>query len=223
LQNSCLLSAGSAVGCAATDFPCQCSQSAAIQNSALNCVVSACGAASGLQVQSSAQAVCVCLATATPPASSTTSSAAPGSSTTSSGPASTTRASSSSSYTTKPGSSTTSKPGSSTTPATTAPPTTSCSGGGSSPCLASAAAIPACGVSSHLLCSLGLLLSYISIPTLLHPHESPALDVFTSSNIKPFHLLPPIPCPSLPCPIPPIYHSCLTPPSNPASSLLPPA
>lgn len=63
---SCITSAGSAVGCAATDYACQCSSSAssAIMSRAEACVLSACGIITGLQVQSSANAVCSCVATA---------------------------------------------------------------------------------------------------------------------------------------------------------------
>ncbi|KAF4618392.1 hypothetical protein G7Y89_g14911 [Cudoniella acicularis] len=62
-KTSCIISAGSAVSCSQTDYACQCSssQSAAIQSSALNCVISACGIQTALLVQSSAQAVCSCV------------------------------------------------------------------------------------------------------------------------------------------------------------------
>ncbi|KAF2244926.1 hypothetical protein BU26DRAFT_89340 [Trematosphaeria pertusa] len=63
---SCLLSAGSAIGCGTGDYGCQCTSSSALQNSALGCVVGACGIATALQVQASASAVCACIATATP-------------------------------------------------------------------------------------------------------------------------------------------------------------
>ncbi|MCJ1346597.1 hypothetical protein MMC31_004815 [Peltigera leucophlebia] len=62
----CLTSASDAVGCAATDFKCQCSpeNTAAITNAALACVIGACGASTGLLVQSAAAAVCECAASA---------------------------------------------------------------------------------------------------------------------------------------------------------------
>ena len=64
-QVSCIAAAASGVGCGETDFACQCSasQSAVIASSALPCVLSGCGAVTGLVVQSSALAVCQCAAT----------------------------------------------------------------------------------------------------------------------------------------------------------------
>ena len=64
-QVSCIAAAASGVGCGMTDFACQCSasQSAAIASSALPCVLSGCGAVTGLAVQTSAAAVCECAAT----------------------------------------------------------------------------------------------------------------------------------------------------------------
>ncbi|KAF2195539.1 hypothetical protein K469DRAFT_14501 [Zopfia rhizophila CBS 207.26] len=63
---SCLLSAGSAIGCGTGDYSCQCASSSALQASAQNCVISACGVQTALSVQASASAVCACVATATP-------------------------------------------------------------------------------------------------------------------------------------------------------------
>ncbi|KAL2012284.1 hypothetical protein VTN00DRAFT_5002 [Thermoascus crustaceus] len=53
----------SVVGCVYTDFACQCSssQSVAIQSRARDCIVRACGIINGLQVESSANAVCSCV------------------------------------------------------------------------------------------------------------------------------------------------------------------
>ena len=70
LKVACLSSAASAVGCAQTDFACQCSssQSSAIQNAALDCIIKGCGAVTGRQVSSAALALCSCVA----PAGSTT-------------------------------------------------------------------------------------------------------------------------------------------------------
>ncbi|KAF2108277.1 hypothetical protein BDV96DRAFT_262634 [Lophiotrema nucula] len=65
---SCLLSAGSAVGCSSADYGCQCTSSSEIQATAINCVLGACDLGDALAVQSSASAVCACIATATPDA-----------------------------------------------------------------------------------------------------------------------------------------------------------
>ncbi|KAK3935306.1 hypothetical protein QBC46DRAFT_397797 [Diplogelasinospora grovesii] len=43
----CLTSAASAIGCQPTDYACQCSSSAQLQSSAINCVLSNCGIATG--------------------------------------------------------------------------------------------------------------------------------------------------------------------------------
>ncbi|KAF5011021.1 hypothetical protein FDECE_2828 [Fusarium decemcellulare] len=56
----CITSAASAVGC--TDIPCQCSSSAEIQASALNCVLGNCGLETALSVQAAAAAVCTACA-----------------------------------------------------------------------------------------------------------------------------------------------------------------
>lgn len=65
-QTGCLSSASASVGCATTDFKCQCSpeKTAAITEAALACVIGACGASTGLLVQSAAAAVCECAASA---------------------------------------------------------------------------------------------------------------------------------------------------------------
>ncbi|CZR68964.1 uncharacterized protein PAC_18865 [Phialocephala subalpina] len=57
---ACITSAASAVGCAATNYACQCSSSAssAIEASALDCVISACGLVTALEVSSAAAAIC---------------------------------------------------------------------------------------------------------------------------------------------------------------------
>ncbi|EUC26771.1 hypothetical protein COCCADRAFT_113436 [Bipolaris zeicola 26-R-13] len=57
----CIQSAASSVGCGGTDYSCRCTNSAAIQNGALGCVVGNCGIATALQVQASASAVCACV------------------------------------------------------------------------------------------------------------------------------------------------------------------
>ncbi|ROV88730.1 hypothetical protein VMCG_10069 [Cytospora schulzeri] len=54
----CITSAASAIGCGAYDFACQCTSSAQLQSSAENCVLSACGLATELEVVSAASAVC---------------------------------------------------------------------------------------------------------------------------------------------------------------------
>jgi len=63
---SCIVSAGSAIGCGTNDYSCQCASSSALQASAQDCVISGCGVASALDVVTSAGAVCACVATATP-------------------------------------------------------------------------------------------------------------------------------------------------------------
>lgn len=75
---SCLSAAASSAGCAQTDFACQCSssQSSAIQSAALDCIVQACGAVTGLQVSTCAQSVCACVATASPTGSASSQSQA---------------------------------------------------------------------------------------------------------------------------------------------------
>ncbi|OCK80114.1 hypothetical protein K432DRAFT_248626, partial [Lepidopterella palustris CBS 459.81] len=55
---SCIISAGSAIGCAATDYACQCTSSSALQNSAQNCVISSCGVSTAISVQAAAGSVC---------------------------------------------------------------------------------------------------------------------------------------------------------------------
>ncbi|KAF2029963.1 hypothetical protein EK21DRAFT_66619 [Setomelanomma holmii] len=62
----CISSAAVAVGCDPNSYSCRCSSADAIQSSAINCVLGACGLATALQVQASASAVCACVATATP-------------------------------------------------------------------------------------------------------------------------------------------------------------
>ncbi|CAK7206492.1 hypothetical protein SEUCBS139899_009288 [Sporothrix eucalyptigena] len=58
----CILSAAvTNAGCTDGDYACQCSQSAAIENAALACVVGDCGVATGLLVLSSVASVCDCV------------------------------------------------------------------------------------------------------------------------------------------------------------------
>jgi len=59
-QIPCITSAASVVGCVSTDYACQCSSSAssAIAATAFDCVLSACGLVTGLDVSASADAVC---------------------------------------------------------------------------------------------------------------------------------------------------------------------
>ena len=64
-QRSCVLAAGSAIGCSSTDYACQCSKSSALGQNALGCVLGACGIPTALAVRASASAVCACVATAT--------------------------------------------------------------------------------------------------------------------------------------------------------------
>ncbi|KAM5345670.1 hypothetical protein ACJ41O_011531 [Fusarium nematophilum] len=56
----CISSAAAAAGC--SNIACQCSSSAVIQASALNCVLGNCGLATALQVQAAAAAVCTACA-----------------------------------------------------------------------------------------------------------------------------------------------------------------
>src|SRR5215469_16793446 len=62
LKVACLSSAASAVGCAQTDFACQCSSSQSIRSTALDCILNGCGAVTGRQVFSAAALVlCSCV------------------------------------------------------------------------------------------------------------------------------------------------------------------
>ena len=64
-QTSCIDKAAAGVGCNdPTDFACQCKNTEAINGAALNCVLSGCGAQTGLAVQASASAVCACVSSA---------------------------------------------------------------------------------------------------------------------------------------------------------------
>ncbi|KAL2053438.1 hypothetical protein ABVK25_006432 [Lepraria finkii] len=78
---SCISTAAAKAGCGMTDFACQCkpANTAAINSAALECVLSGCGAATGLAVQASASAVCACAASAGPVAASSTAATAPAS------------------------------------------------------------------------------------------------------------------------------------------------
>ncbi|KXX79897.1 hypothetical protein MMYC01_203772 [Madurella mycetomatis] len=58
---SCISSAAGAVGCDASDYDCRCSSSAAIQQSAIGCVLGACGLEQGLEVADAVQVVCGCV------------------------------------------------------------------------------------------------------------------------------------------------------------------
>jgi hypothetical protein len=58
---SCITSAGSAAGCAYTNFACQCSKSARIGSFATPCVEAACPASEYAPVMSSVSAVCRCV------------------------------------------------------------------------------------------------------------------------------------------------------------------
>ncbi|KAK4152190.1 hypothetical protein C8A00DRAFT_44734 [Chaetomidium leptoderma] len=62
---SCIVSAASAVGCGGSDFDCRCSSSAAIQASAVGCVVGACGIDEALKVVDAVGTLCSCV-TASP-------------------------------------------------------------------------------------------------------------------------------------------------------------
>lgn len=62
---ACITSAASVIGCGGEDFSCRCDSSAAIQATALNCVVGACGFGDALQVVKSVGALCSCV-TASP-------------------------------------------------------------------------------------------------------------------------------------------------------------
>ncbi|POR32792.1 Uncharacterized protein TPAR_07006 [Tolypocladium paradoxum] len=70
--------------CATTDFACQCSSSAAIENAAFGCVTSGCGIATGIRVLNSVSFLCACV-TASPTTSCTslpaTTTSAPGTTT----------------------------------------------------------------------------------------------------------------------------------------------
>lgn len=72
-QSSCIVSAADAVGCQKTDLACACSSSAnsAIVNSAIGCVIQACGTQTAIRVSLSALDVCSC-ASAHPVAAVTT-------------------------------------------------------------------------------------------------------------------------------------------------------
>lgn len=54
----CVTSAASAIGCAPTDFACQCTSSEALISSAGECVVSACGSETASRLLSAASAIC---------------------------------------------------------------------------------------------------------------------------------------------------------------------
>lgn len=70
--SDCILSAAvTNAGCTDGDYPCQCSQSAAIENAALNCVVADCGLATGLEVLSAVATVCACVTSSGCPAAAT--------------------------------------------------------------------------------------------------------------------------------------------------------
>jgi chitinase len=60
------LSAGStSIGCAVTDYACQCKDKAALTSAVTSCVVAACSIADVLLVQSSTDAVCTCASSGT--------------------------------------------------------------------------------------------------------------------------------------------------------------
>lgn len=108
-QTGCLSNASASVGCAATDFKCQCSpeKTAAITEAALACVIGACGASTGLLVQSAAAAVCECAASAPGVTSTPASVASPASEpATSNAPASTSNAEATATHSSRPASST---------------------------------------------------------------------------------------------------------------------
>lgn len=109
-QTGCLSSASASVGCAAIDFKCQCSpeKTAAITEAALACVIGACGASTGLLVQSAAAAVRECAASAAPGVTFTSPSAASPASepATSIAPASTSNAEAAATHSSRPASST---------------------------------------------------------------------------------------------------------------------
>ena len=65
-QVPCIQSAAADAGCTGSDYACRCTNSDAIQSGAQNCVISACGIPTALEVQASASAVCSCVATAVP-------------------------------------------------------------------------------------------------------------------------------------------------------------
>ena len=58
----CIVSAATAVGCDGRDFECRCSSSAAIQASAFNCVVGACGLEGAVGVLDPVSNLCKCVA-----------------------------------------------------------------------------------------------------------------------------------------------------------------
>lgn len=108
-QTGCLSSASASVGCAATDFKCQCNpeKTAAITEAALACVIGACGASTGLLVQSAAAAVCECATSALGVTSTNPPVAPPASEpATSNAPASTSNLEAAASHSSRPASST---------------------------------------------------------------------------------------------------------------------
>ncbi|KND86985.1 hypothetical protein TOPH_08372 [Tolypocladium ophioglossoides CBS 100239] len=143
--------------CATTDFACQCSSSAAIQNAAFNCVISGCGPETGVQVLGSVSALCACVtASPTTPCTSlpATTTPAPGTTTTSVGVPTTSN---------PPPATTTQSTGPITTgPITTGPVTkgpvtegpASCDA--SSPCQKSADAVPKCATSCISSAAMGV-------------------------------------------------------------------
>lgn len=119
---ACISSAASVIGCDASDYDCRCSSSAAIQQSAIGCVLDACGLQDGLAVADAVQTVCGCVSASPTTACEET----PSSSTTAEVPT-----------TTSESSVITSEPSSTITPAP------SCT----QPCGAEISAVPSCGVS----------------------------------------------------------------------------
>ncbi|KAK3291063.1 uncharacterized protein B0H64DRAFT_51298 [Chaetomium fimeti] len=148
---SCIESAASNLGCVGDDYSCHCAKYDAIQNSAINCVLGACGLGGALQVPDAVGALCSCV-TANPttpcnePTSSalietTTSTSTIDTTTSTSRPPNPTPTSASSSPSS---SSTIIKPEPTpTTPTTTTPPPTTCP----HPCAPSISAVPACATS----------------------------------------------------------------------------
>ncbi|KAK4136097.1 hypothetical protein BT67DRAFT_340213, partial [Trichocladium antarcticum] len=55
---ACITSAASVVGCGSSDYGCRCSSSAAIQASAIGCVIGACGIDQALKVPPAVGALC---------------------------------------------------------------------------------------------------------------------------------------------------------------------
>jgi hypothetical protein len=146
------------LGCASTDFACQCTQSAAVQNKAQNCVISGCGnIQTALAVQSSANALCSCVsahpassAPATTSAEATSTSAAtPGSSASSSSAAKTSASSSSAQETSASASSSAGETSAAATTSATAG-TTSTAGNTTSP---TSSAVPFTGDAQGVLSS----------------------------------------------------------------------